>query len=122
MNVYTLYFVYLGGCDSAMRSGVVYAMTKAAVTQMAYNLSCEWATDNIRVNTVSPWYIDTPLVQPVLSDAANLKAVLQRTPMNRVGKPEEVSALVAFLCLDSASYISGQTIAVDGAYLRNGFF
>ena len=111
-----------GGCGSAMRSGVLYAMTKAAMSQMTYNLACEWAADGIRVNVVAPWYIDTPLVQPVLRDPELLKVVLQRTPMGRVGQPREVSSLVAFLCLDSASYISGQVIAVDGAFLRNGFF
>jgi Tropinone reductase 1 len=105
-----------------MRSGVVYAMTKAAMSQMGYNLACEWAKDNIRINTIAPWYIDTPLVQPVLRDPELLKTVLQRTPMGRVGLPQEVSSLAAFLCLDSAAYISGQTIAVDGGFLRNGFF
>jgi Tropinone reductase 1 len=105
-----------------MRSGVVYAMTKAAMTQMGFNLANEWAVDKIRINTVAPWYIDTPLVQPVLTDPAALKGVLARTPMGRVGQPSEVSSLVAYLCLDSASYITGQVIAVDGGFLRNGFF
>lgn len=105
-----------------MRSGVVYAMTKAAMAQMSYNLACEWAKDNIRVNTIAPWYINTPLVKPVLSDATLLATVIQRTPMGRVGQPEEVSSLAAFLCLDSAAYISGQVVAVDGGLLRNGFF
>lgn len=105
-----------------MRSGVVYAMTKAAMTQMTNNLACEWAQDKIRVNVLAPWYIDTPLVQPVLKDPASLKAVLARTPMGRVGTPQEVSAVVAFLCLDAASYVTGQCIAIDGGFLRNGFF
>lgn len=60
-----------------MRSGVVYAMTKAAMTQMGYNLACEWAKDNIRINTIAPWYIDTPLVQPVLKDPVALNQVLE---------------------------------------------
>ena len=60
-----------------MRSGVVYAMTKAAMAQMSYNLACEWAKDNIRINTIAPWYIDTPLVQPVLKDPVALNQVLQ---------------------------------------------
>jgi tropinone reductase I len=112
----------LGGCNTAMKSGIVYAMTKAAMTQMTFNLACEWAKDNIRVNTIAPWYIDTPLVQPVLTNPETFGQVIERTPMQRVGKPDEVSGLAAFLCLDSSAYITGQVIAVDGGFLRNGFF
>lgn len=97
-------------------------MTKAALAQMSYNLACEWAEDNIRVNTIAPWYIDTPLVQPVLTNPELLATILQRTPMRRVGQVEEVSSLAAFLCMDHSSYITGQVIAVDGGFLRNGFF
>lgn len=105
-----------------MKSGVIYAMTKAALSQMTYNLACEWAQDLITVNTVSPWYIDTPLARPVLNDPVALQAVLDRTPMKRVGQPSEVSGLVAFLCMDHAKFITGQVIATDGGFLRNGFF
>lgn len=111
-----------GGCNTAIRSGVVYGMTKAALAQMTYVMACEWAKDNIRVNTIAPWYIDTPLVQPVLRDPAALEKVLERTPMGRVGQPHEVSGLAAFLCMDQSSYVTGQVIAVDGGFLRNGFF
>jgi Tropinone reductase 1 len=105
-----------------MRSGVVYAMTKAALSQMCYNLACEWADDGIRVNTIAPWYINTPLVQPVLTNPELFNLVIQRTPMKRIGEVDEVSSLAAFLCMDHASYITGQVIAVDGGFLRNGFF
>jgi Tropinone reductase 1 len=111
-----------GGCGVSIQSGVVYAMTKGAMTQMTYNQACEWAKDNIRVNIVSPWYIDTPLAQQVLKKKEFKSAVVGRTPMGRVGKVEEVSSLVAFLCMDSASYITGQNIAVDGGFTRNGFW
>ncbi len=105
-----------------MKSGVVYAMTKAALTQMSFNMSVEWALDGIRVNVVSPWYIETPLTQPVLSNPETRSAVLARTPMGRTGTPEEVAGVVAFLCMDASSYVTGQAIAVDGGFLRNGFF
>ena len=117
-----LVLIIIGGCNTALRSGVIYGMTKAALTQMSYNLACEWAHDKIRVNTICPWYIDTPLVQPVLSNPETLATVLDRTPMKRVGTTNEVSSLAAFLCMDHAKYISGQNIAVDGGFLRNGFF
>ncbi|WP_421829812.1 SDR family oxidoreductase [Larkinella sp.] len=95
-------------------SGSIYGMTKAALHQLAKNLAVEWATDGIRTNVVAPWYIYTPLAAPVLDNPEKLAGILQRTPMGRVGKVEEVAATVAFLCLPAAGYITGQTIAVDG--------
>lgn len=102
-------------------SGAPYAMTKAAMTQMTRTLAVEWAADKIRVNTVAPWYIRTPLAEPVLNDPERLSAVVARTPMRRVGEPEEVAAAVCFLCMPAASYITGQCLAVDGGFLINGY-
>lgn len=79
-----------GGCGASMKSGAPYAMTKAALTQLSYNLSVEWAKDNIRVNVVSPWYISTPLTEAVLSDPHQLQQILNRTPMGRTGKGDVV--------------------------------
>jgi len=107
---------------NAIGTGAIYAMTKAAINQLTKNLACEWANDGIRVNCVAPWYIDTPLVERVLSDNKYLHAVEDRTPLKRVGKPEEVAGPVAFLCLDAASYITGQTILIDGGYSAYGFW
>ena len=76
--------------------------------------------DGIRVNSVSPWYIDTPLARPVLSNPEKLEKVLERTPMQRVGQPGEISGLVAFLAMDKASYITGQNINVDGGMMSSG--
>lgn len=111
-----------GGCGTAMRSGVVYGMTKAALAQMTFNLACEWAAEGIRVNAIAPWYIDTPLVQPVLQDPASLAYIKERTPMKRVGTAQEVSGLAAFLLMESSTYVTGQVIAADGGFLRNGFY
>lgn len=104
-----------------LRTGAIYGMTKAALNQLSKNLAVEWAEHNIRVNTVAPWYIDTPLVQGILSNKEYLNEIIARTPAKRIGKPEEVAAIAAFLCMPAAGFITGQVIAVDGGFTINGF-
>ena len=103
---------YAGAFD--VQSGTPYGMTKAAVIQLTRHLAVEWAPFNIRVNAVSPWYIETPLTVPVLSQPDRLEKIVARTPLGRVGQPEEISGIVAFLAMDKSSYITGQNIFVDG--------
>ena len=103
-----------------VQSGPPYGMTKAAIIQLSRHLAAEWAQHHIRVNTVSPWYIETPLTESVLSQPARLEKILARTPMARVGQPEEVASLVAFLAMDKSSYITGQNIMVDGGMSVKG--
>ncbi len=104
-----------------MRTGAVYGASKAALIQLAKNLAVEWAEHGIRVNAVAPYYIRTPLAEQVLADEAYLQEVLDRTPMSRVGEPQEVADVVTFLCMQAASYITGQCIAVDGGFTVNMF-
>lgn len=85
-----------------VRSGVVYGMTKAAMHQMTRNLAVEWAEDGIRVNAVAPWYIRTRRTSGPLSDPDYYEEVINRTPMRRIGEPEEVAAAVGFLCLPAS--------------------
>ena len=104
----------------ALPTGVAYAAAKAGLAQAARTLALEWARDAIRVNTVSPWYTRTPLVEPVLSRPEVLAEIVARTPLGRIAEPREVATAIAFLALPAASYITGQALLVDGGMSIQG--
>ncbi len=106
---------------TSVGTGTPYAMSKAAIVHLTRGLAAEWAKDNIRVNSVAPWYIRTRLIEPLLNNQKVYASIIDRTPMRRIGEPEEVASAVAFLCMPAASYITGQTVAVDGGFLHYGF-
>ncbi|XP_062168139.1 tropinone reductase homolog [Alnus glutinosa] len=98
-----------------------YAASKGAINQITKNFACEWAKDNIRTNTVAPWGVKTTITPPDDPHAKGLGPLIARTPICRLGEPNEISSVVAFLCLPAASYITGQIICVDGGYTVTGF-
>jgi tropinone reductase I len=104
-----------------VRTGSPYGSSKAALHQLTKNLACEWASDGIRVNSIAPWYIRTRRTSDVLAIPEYLDEVLERTPMGRIGEPEEVAAAIAFLCMSASSYITGECISVDGGFTQYGF-
>ncbi|MCF8218068.1 MAG: SDR family oxidoreductase [Bacteroidales bacterium] len=104
-----------------VKTGVVYAMSKAAMNQMTKNLAVELAPHNIRVNAVAPWYTNTLMVKSLMEDDKYKSEVLERTPLNRIAEPSEVANTAAFLSMPAASFITGQIIAVDGGFTIYGF-
>lgn len=84
-------------------------------------MACEWAKDNIRINTVAPWGVRTTISTPDAAAVEEYGRLIGRTPAGRLGEPEEISSVVAFLCLPAASYVSGQIICVDGGYTAGGW-
>lgn len=101
-------------------STAAYSMSKAAVDAMTDYLAVEWGPDGIRVNAVHPWYIRTPLVAAVLEDEARRARILDATPLGRIGEPEDVARVVAFLAMPAARHVSGAHVPVDGAFERVG--
>jgi len=103
-------------------TGAIYAMTKASLVQLTKNLACEWGKLGIRVNCVAPWMTKTPLLQDALrKNPSQLDKVYAWTPLQRVAEPEEIASAVSFLAMPAASYITGQTLSVDGGLSVNHF-
>ncbi|WP_226034735.1 SDR family NAD(P)-dependent oxidoreductase [Aquibacillus saliphilus] len=109
------------GGHVALRTGVVYAMTKSALIQMTKNLALEWGKYGINVNAIGPWYFKTELTEKLLEDEEYLSDILSRTPLNRIGKLVELAGTAVFLGSEASNYITGQTIFVDGGMTIYGF-
>jgi len=97
-----------------VRSGAIYASAKAALSHLTRYLAVEWAQDGIRTNAIEPWYINTPLVQGIFQNKERYDKIIAQTPMQRIGSPDEVARVAAFLAMDASSYLTGQVISVDG--------
>lgn len=95
-------------------TGTPYAMSKAGLLQQSRSLAVEWAKDNIRVNSVSPWFTKTPLTEGYLHNEEKMSSILNRTPLNRVAEAKEISSIISFLAMDRSSFITGQNIIADG--------
>jgi NAD(P)-dependent dehydrogenase (short-subunit alcohol dehydrogenase family) len=103
----------IAGLLAAPMQGV-YAMTKAAVISMTKTLAYELAGSKIRVNAIAPGFVDTRFASAVLKNDMLLDEIIRRTPMHRYGQPDEIAGMALYLASDAASYVTGQTMAVDG--------
>lgn len=96
-----------------------YCASKGGLKMMMRNLAVELAPLGITVNNVAPGAIETPINKSLMEDKEKLTAVLKNIPLGRLGKPEDVAGLVAFLASADAEYITGSTFYVDGGLLWN---
>jgi NAD(P)-dependent dehydrogenase (short-subunit alcohol dehydrogenase family) len=105
INISSMYGIVGSGVSPA------YHAAKGAVRLLTKTTALGWATAGVRVNSVHPGYIDTP----ILGDA-DRAALVGATPMGRLGRPEEIAAMITFLASDEASFITGAELVVDGGY------
>ena len=91
-----------------------YAASKGGLGMMTKTLAQEAAPHGVRVLALGPGAIKTPINEPVWSDPAGLKDLLEKIPLRRVGEPEDIARMVVVLVSDAASYVTGRTIFVDG--------
>ncbi len=97
-----------------------YAASKGAVVQLTKSLAREYASQNIRVNAVTPGWIRTRITEPVYSDPVRSAPIVDRTPLGRWGEPQDVAGPVLFLCSSAAAFVTGVALPVDGGYLLTG--
>jgi NAD(P)-dependent dehydrogenase (short-subunit alcohol dehydrogenase family) len=104
----------MGHVGGARRS--VYCASKWAIEGMARAMALDLAPHNIRVNTLCPTFIETPLTRPFLADEAFRTQVLQKIKLGRVGQVEDLMGAIVFLCSDAASLMTGSSLLVDGGW------
>ena len=98
----------------------VYGPAKAGLSQLTRVLAIEWTQYGIRANAIAPGYMDTPLAAPIWADPDISRWITNRVPMQRPGRPSELVGVCQLLASDAGSFITGQTLVVDGGFLAGG--
>ena len=103
----------IGGLKGTNTLGI-YAISKAADMQLARNLAVEWGPDNIRVNCIAPGLVRTDFARALWDNPKLLETTEQRTPLRRIGEPDDIAGAAVFLASRAGNWITGQTIVIDG--------
>jgi NAD(P)-dependent dehydrogenase (short-subunit alcohol dehydrogenase family) len=108
------------GSFVAFHEVAAYCASKSAVASLTRNLACEWAKDGISVNAIAPGVFPTEMNGQIISGTPRGEEILLRTPLHRFGDPDELVGAAVLLASDGASFLTGQSIVVDGGYLASG--
>jgi 2-deoxy-D-gluconate 3-dehydrogenase len=105
------------GAFTAAPNQSVYHLSKAAVAHFTRAMAIEWARHGIAVNAVAPGWTRTELISHLLEDREKLARYLKSIPMRRLGEPDDIAPMVAFLCSDLAAYMTGAVVVIDGGLI-----
>ena len=100
----------------ALPNQAAYASSKGAIDQLTKVLAIEWATAGVQVNGLAPTYFETDLTRPLFEDPERRAFIEERTPVGRWGQPHELAGAVIFLASDASTFVTGQTLLVDGGW------
>jgi NAD(P)-dependent dehydrogenase (short-subunit alcohol dehydrogenase family) len=98
----------------------VYGPAKAGLSQLTRVMALEWAPYGVRANAIAPGFMDTPLAAPIWADADMRRWIFNRVPLERPGRPDELIGACLLLASDAGSFLTGQTLFVDGGALAGG--
>ena len=93
-----------------------YSASKGGIVQLTKSLAIAWARENIRVNALAPGWIETSMTQALRDNPERSREILNRTPLGRWGRPEDLAGAAVFLCSPAAAFITGVTLPIDGGY------
>jgi NAD(P)-dependent dehydrogenase (short-subunit alcohol dehydrogenase family) len=104
----------------ALERVAVYGATKAGISQLTRHMALEWAEHGIRVNAIAPGFMDTPLAEPLWTDPETSRWIHNRVPLERPGLPSELIGTCLLLASQAGSFLTGQTLIVDGGAQAGG--